>query len=298
MKQQFFGNKEAPLFGVYHEPRGRHARGKRAVLFCPPIGQEYNRTHWTLRLLAKQLARKGQHVMRMDYSGTGDSAGFMTDVESLSAWHRDIELGIEQLKRDSGVSTVMLLGQRLGASLAASVAIERPDVNALVSWELVIDGRVWLDELRQMHARMLDLWVCKMTTDNDDQREEILGSLFRRELIADIESLHLKPDQIIQPQLIIEQESKQRDLGDLDPSLQKVIHDPRPGNWGELRELETAYLRPRVLQQIVRLTEFMFDRLDRFGALDIDAQVARQTTVPAISIPVSMNRDFANTPVP
>ena len=282
MKQQFFGDNQRPLFGVYHAPRGRTRRSRRGVLICPPIGQEYNRTHWTLRLMANQLARKGIHVMRMDYSGIGDSAGAVMDITSLATWQDDIQLGIERLKTESGVDTVMLVGQRMGAALAAKVAMQRPDVNALVSWETVVDGQAWLDELRTMHARMLDLWVCKMATDDSDTHEEILGSLYRRELIDEIKNLRLNLAEVIQPQLIVEQKSLARDLGRLDDGLQKIIYDSRPGTWGDLLNLETAFLRPQVMREMVRLIEFTFDRLDHFNALEIAAPT---TPIASVSIP-------------
>ncbi len=89
MKPLFFGNPERPLFGVYHPPRGTASQPPRAVLICAPLGQEYIRTHWTLRLFAKQLNRKGIHVFRMDYEGTGDSAGRLDEVTSLETWDRE-----------------------------------------------------------------------------------------------------------------------------------------------------------------------------------------------------------------
>ncbi len=270
--QQFFGHPESPLFGVYHAPRGGRASAGRAVLICPPIGQEYVRTHWCLRLLANQIARGGAHVLRLDYHGLGDSAGRVDQVDSLEVWRRNVRAGIEQLKSLADVDTVMLIGQRLGGTLAADVATQSPDVNSVVLWEPVLDGAVYLDALRTMHARMLDLWVCKMQTPDDDSREEILGSMYARSLLAEIEAVRLDVGQIPQPQLVVETEGSQRGLDHVEPSLQKIIYDKREPSWSDLRELESAYLRPAISRQIVKRVNDMFGRLEQFNALSLPTE--------------------------
>ena len=169
----------------------------------------------------------------------------------------------------------MLLGQRFGGTLAAEVAKRRPDVNSVVLWEPVIDGRIYLNQLRAMHAEMLDLWVCKMSTQNDEVAEEILGARFSRSLLNEIEALELCVGDIPQPQLAIKiREGTLNSTAHPDPSLQKIIVDDRQPSWTDLRELESAYLRPEVSRRIVKLVGQMFDRLDQFNALTSDLQSA------------------------
>ena len=265
--QQFFGHPESPLFGVYHAPRGKRAADARAVLICPPIGQEYIRTHWCLRLVANQVARGGAHVLRLDYHGLGDSSGQVKQVDSLRLWQNNICDAIEHVKRISGAETVMLLGQRFGAALAGTVAGTRPDVNSVVMWEPVSNGFDYLSQLRAMHAEMLDLWVCKMTTQNDEGAEEILGSMYSRKLLNEIERLQLAVGEIPQPQLIVKSRESDLDLSHPESSLLKVIEDKRETSWNDLRELESAYLRPEISRRIVKLVREMFDRLEKFDAL-------------------------------
>ena len=138
MQQQFFGHPEFPLFGVYHPPRGGNTNA-RAVVICPPVGQEFNRSHWALRMLATQLARKGVHVFRFDYHGVGDSAGNTDQIESLDSWTRNIGQAVEHLKKLSGVRNVMLIGLRLGGLLAAKTAFRSSDVNSIILWEPVVN---------------------------------------------------------------------------------------------------------------------------------------------------------------
>ena len=267
MKHHFFGNPASQLFGVYHRPRGIAVKPARAVLICPPVGQEYIRTHWCLRLMANQLCRTGAHVLRMDYRGIGDSAGSLQDVQSLDQWNEDIQTGVQRVKDLSGAGTVMLVGLRMGAMMAAQVARQRSDVNSLVLWEPVEDRHNYLDELRAMHRKMLDLWVCKMKTPNDDHVEEILGSRFSRALIESIEKSKSDFSSIVQPQLIVVPQQPVVNYVHVEPSVQKVIRVEDEYNWGELRSLETAWLRSQNARQIVDLTKGMFERLTELKAL-------------------------------
>ena len=269
MSQSFFGPTSAQLFSVYHKPRGKKFDQSRATLICAPIGQEYIRTHWSLRLMANQLARKGVHVLRFDYSGMGDSAGSIEQIASIDQWKSDIELAIEELKTRSGAETVMLLGQRYGSFLASEVAKYRSDVNSIVCLEPTLNGLEYLNGLREMHRQMLDLWVCKMTSPNDEQFEEILGSRFRRTILNEIEASHLDFTSIIQPQLIIDSHESNKSFSHPVEAIQKVVVHDRPSNWDDLRELETAYLRPEMTRTIVKTVDDMFARLKRFNALQL-----------------------------
>ncbi len=273
MKHFFFGKPESQLFGVHHRPRGIAKKPTRAVLICPPIGQEYIRTHWCLRLMANQLCRNGAHVLRMDYSGMGDSAGCLQDMRSLERWTEDLLTGIERLKELSGAGTVMLVGLRMGAMLAAQAAGRSNDVNSLVLWEPVEDGESYLKELRAMHRRMLDLWVCKMTTPNDDQVEEILGSRYSRSLIESISESKNDFSKIVQPQLIVV--PKQPVVNFVHPvsGIQKVVLVDEEYNWNDLRSLETAWLRSQTAREIVGFSKQMFERLDQRKALAAPALV-------------------------
>ena len=284
MSARFFGHPESPLFGVYHARRVRtpsanvKKTGIRAAVICPPIGQEYIRTHWCLRLLANQLARKGVSVLRFDYHGLGDSFGTPDQIQSLADWTQNIEQAINHLKAESGAQTVMLIGQRLGGLLASKVAIQRPDVNSLALWEPVISGCDYLVELRSMHAQMLDLWVCSINTLNNAQSEEILGTRYSRSLLDEIEQTKLNVEKIIQPQLILDVDSANESYSHPEPSLQKVIIEPGEGRWDDLQVFETARLRPKSTMTIVKTVSEMFNRLNRFAALKIENDSSATST--------------------
>ncbi len=144
MNPFFFGRSERPLFGIYHPPRGTPRNV--GIVICPPMGQEYMRTHRALRQLALQLTRAGNHAMRFDYSGTGDSSGENQEA-ALAAWLEDLGTAAEELKDTAGVRSVSLVGIRLGATLAFLASAARSDVDSVVLWDPVVDGAAYVREI-------------------------------------------------------------------------------------------------------------------------------------------------------
>jgi len=270
MNPLFFNNSTGgQLYGVYHSPpAAKQSAAARAVVICPPLGQEYIRSHWGCKLLAKQLARGGAHVLRFDFSGHGNSAGDIGQQRSLQFWNDDIGQAIDWIREKSSATSAMLLGLRFGASLAALTAQQRPDVHSLVAWEPVVDGASYLRDLRKMHARMIDLWVSKTSTPNDSEREEILGFDFSRSLLNEIEQVKLDLRELYLPQLIVDLESNPQSYSHIEPSLQRTLRTNDEANWDQLPTMETAWLRPQTTRLIVKTVADMFDRLERIGALD------------------------------
>lgn len=268
MNPQFFGSNNSELFGTLHTARGGGSLPARAVVICPPIGQEYIRSHWCMRLLAGQLARKGMHVLRFDYFGIGDSAGSSDDVEQLETWRANIGSAIELMQNEFNVDSVTLFGLRAGATLAASVAMESDDVHSLLMWEPVWDGGKSLNEMRNMHAEMLDLWVCKMVTENGSEAEEILGSRYSRTLLDQFEQLKIDWQAIEQPHLVFDLVETRKQYASLaDNRMRKVELTDDENSWNDLKQLETAWLRPLTTRSIVTHTVDLFDRLERFEIL-------------------------------
>jgi pimeloyl-ACP methyl ester carboxylesterase len=145
MSAFYFGDSEAPLFGFYHGPSGRPVR-RAGVVICNPMGQEYLRSHRSLKGLAERLSGLGYHVLRFDYHGTGDSAGGGEEI-ALGRWADDACQAVEELKAMSGVRTVGVIGVRLGAVVAATTASRRDDVTDIALWDPVVDGGDYLGAL-------------------------------------------------------------------------------------------------------------------------------------------------------
>lgn len=141
-----FGTGARRLFGIYAPGRGE-GRTARAAVLCAPWGQEYLRSHRSMRQLGVQLGTAGFHTLRFDYFGTGDSAGEMTEA-TVAGWEDDLSQAIDELRDSSGAERVSLVGLRLGGTLAARVAVQRPrEVRDLVLWDPVVSGRDFVDEL-------------------------------------------------------------------------------------------------------------------------------------------------------
>ncbi len=149
MRPFFFGEAERPLFGVY-EPPWAAARNTGVVL-CYPGAQEYNATHWAFRKLTSLLSSAGYHVLRFDWSCTGDSAGESADGRP-ETWIQDLRLAVEELREQAGIRAVSLIGMRLGATLAYRCAMEFA-VRELVLWEPVVSGVDYVRDLRALDDR-------------------------------------------------------------------------------------------------------------------------------------------------
>ena len=148
----FFGPDERQLFASYHPPA--NAGGQTLTVICPPIFTEYNRTHSILRKLAFSLAEHGHHVIRFDYSGTGDSFGTLED-STVNDWTEDIRRAVQEGVELTGCSLVRILGVRMGALLACASLGGSSDVDRLVLWDPVSDGPEYQRSLlRRLQAKL------------------------------------------------------------------------------------------------------------------------------------------------
>lgn len=156
MEPSFITADDRSLLVTYHPPTQLFR--DEAVLICPPFFGEYLRSHAALRRLAGGLADTGYHVMRLDYSGTGDSSGAFGDA-TVDNWATDVHSAIAELKAVSGVNTVQLVGVRYGALVAAIVAVQDATISRLVMWDPVVRGDHYLEQLEDTHKRLLDAHV-------------------------------------------------------------------------------------------------------------------------------------------
>jgi pimeloyl-ACP methyl ester carboxylesterase len=183
----YFGTSSRRLFGLYTPGS---ARASRAVVLCPPWGQEYLRAHRSIRHLGNLLSRAGIHVLRFDYFGTGDSAGEMADAD-LKGWQNDIGTAIEELKDTAGVTRVALVGLRLGGTLAARVAAGRKaEVEKLVLWDPVVNGDEYLTEMRKLDAEIAETLAMRTTGPGDDS-DRLLGFDLPERMRKEIETVDL-----------------------------------------------------------------------------------------------------------
>ena len=141
----FFGPDDKKLYGMWSPSQAVSAKDE-AFLLCYPFGQEYLLIHRAFRQLTAQLQRAGFSVLRFDYYGTGDSMGESMEVDA-DIWRQNIHDAISELKLNSGVDSVRIIGARLGGLLAAQVSSERDDVEQVMLWDAPLGGALYLEEI-------------------------------------------------------------------------------------------------------------------------------------------------------
>jgi alpha-beta hydrolase superfamily lysophospholipase len=174
-----------PVFGTYHPPTT--PAQNLAYVICPPLGWESIQCYHSLRQLGEGLAASGFHVIRLAYDGTGESAGDDESPSRVRAWLDSIHQAADTLAAVQGVTGVGLVGVRIGATLAAQVATERP-VAALVLWEACPSGAHYVREMEILASAApgakAQLLVAETTGGIDAG-----GYVLSRETLADLSAL-------------------------------------------------------------------------------------------------------------
>jgi alpha-beta hydrolase superfamily lysophospholipase len=152
MRPLFFGDGHRQLFGAYHAVPETSEQRDAAVVLAYPSVFEYNMSHWALRKLAAILARAGFPTLRFDYYGTGDSAG-ETGSGLPSDWVGDIHAAADEVRDLSGARRLMIVGLGLGASLGVLAVESGLEVEQLVLWDPVVNGRDYIRALERLDER-------------------------------------------------------------------------------------------------------------------------------------------------
>lgn len=143
---EFFGAGEEMMCGWFHPAAAAADRGT-VVVLCPALGFDLICSYRSWRILAERLAAAGFGVLRFDYLATGNSAGNPEEPHQVARWLRSIELAVEHARARTGAERVVLVGLRLGATLAACAARTIPGVDSLVLWSPFRSGRLYAREL-------------------------------------------------------------------------------------------------------------------------------------------------------
>ena len=185
------------LAGVEHFPATGKARA--AVVMVHPFAEEKKFSHRVLVNLSRELARRDVASLRFDLSGCGDSFGESAD-RTLDDWLYDIDSACNQFELHHQPAPIVVLGLRLGATLALAAQSDNPWAKALVLWEPVISGRKYIDEI--LRRRMIKEMMT--TGKKATGREQVLAQLdadgfldldgiaVGRQLIEDISALDAK----------------------------------------------------------------------------------------------------------
>lgn len=150
----FFGTAQRNLFGILQRPtQGAQRAG---VILCNAFGQEAIRAHRMMRVLAERLVRQGHPVLRFDYFGSGEAMGEDVDAD-LEGWTKDLLTADSELRQRTGVNQTIWMGMRLGATVALKASQQAPSgLKCLILWDPVIDGKRYLEHLRERHVAVLE----------------------------------------------------------------------------------------------------------------------------------------------
>ena len=242
----FFFGADGGLFGMYHAPT---LPARRAVLMCPPLGQDLIRCHRVYRQLAQALMAQGLAVLRFDYHGTGDSAGDSVHVD----WDRcvaDTVIAADELRRRAGVERVVAFGARLGGSIALCAA-SRARFAEVIAWDPVLDGDAYVAALDAMQAALReDADRFTRPRSHADVAEQWLGFDVGAALRDQLSALRVTPADV--PTMVLDSlpVSAEPRWEALVSSRGRVAALSPPTPWDDLRRLETAILSQPLIQAV------------------------------------------------
>jgi len=143
----YFESAAHGLFAWLHRPAVQAAPGLGLVI-CKPFGNDALCAHRSMRAFAEAAVELGVPALRFDYRGTGDSDDIDPEADQIDVWRQDVAAAVSELRRQTGVQRVCLLGFRLGALLAILAAAGSEAVTAVMVVAPVLSGRRYLRELR------------------------------------------------------------------------------------------------------------------------------------------------------
>lgn len=147
------------LHGILHEAQALPARG--LLVVCGPFAEEKKCAHRPLVDAARHLSERGFAVLRFDYRGCGDSEGAFRDF-TLDDWLADTHAAIDFAKRELAPDWTGVAGLRMGAALADHAVRGRGDIDCLILWQPVIDGK------RYVAQNLRRSMIKAMLTDGDE----------------------------------------------------------------------------------------------------------------------------------
>jgi len=185
----YLPSKNSSLFAWLHTPESS-ASTHHGVLICSPALYKHVHAHRSLRHLAEDLADAGMTVCRLDYHGTGDSAGSDEDPDRLATWIENIQDAIVWMRKTQGCRTISIVGVRLGALLAMKATQSVP-VDNLVLWAPVVKGRLFVREMQALGLTALPAPIAE--EGNDIEAAGFVISEQTARDLATLDALTLRP---------------------------------------------------------------------------------------------------------
>jgi exosortase A-associated hydrolase 2 len=176
------------------EPRG-------TILYVAPFATEAGHSRRVVARLARLLSQKNYRTVVVDHYGCGDSEGNFEDAR-WEIWRQDT-LSVCEWLGANGCERVILCGLRLGALLAAEVAMLSPlPVEQLIFFQPALNGAASLSQFIRSHMQPEDLpaEIALKVSDTGQRRTlsledpvNIDGYLLAPGLIRTIDNLKMEP---------------------------------------------------------------------------------------------------------
>lgn len=248
----FFQVANRSLFAVHYAPPdgAQHVRSP-AVLICGSLGHEYPRAHRNLQQLAVQLAQRGCHVLRFDYSGCGNSEE-ACEGGSVDAWCQEIEGAVAELQRLSEQDQLAFVGVRVGAALGAQTPTRL--WKRMVLWDPVCDGSQWLALLDNFHQQAL-MSLHYYGAKREAKRGQLFGLCMSPQKEQGLGSLRIEPflQRVEIPVLVIGSDRYwlHQTLPEGMSNQVRVVNSGDAIRWDEAQYTESAFSSPCIQQEIV-----------------------------------------------
>ena len=141
----YFGGR----FGWLHLPDPKETSPAYCAVVCSAYGQEEMCTHYGVMGLADDLARAGVPTLRFDYLGACNS----DDGEvNLLGFIEDTVRAVECVRQHAGKLPVVLIGVRLGSTVALYAMEHIAGLAGVVLMGPVLSGKIYMREVRAAAA--------------------------------------------------------------------------------------------------------------------------------------------------
>jgi pimeloyl-ACP methyl ester carboxylesterase len=182
-----------PVFATVHEPTASPRSGI-GVVFCPPFGWAELCVHRSTRAWAEKLAANGHTALRLDFPGSGDSAGAPRDPARLPAWMAAAAGAAAWLRASESCERIVAIGIGLGGMIALAAIGDGAPIDDAVLWAVPRRGGLLLRELRtfaQMASNEDEIDAHPTDSLATHEWLEIAGFGLSAETVRDLEALDL-----------------------------------------------------------------------------------------------------------
>ncbi len=195
----FFQNKGENLFGIFYLPlEGIFEKHKTGIVMCQPFAMESMVMQRVEVDIARNLAKNRFPVFRFHYRGCGESEGVSRDV-TFSSQISDTLCAIKYfMDQIDGIDSILLLGLRMGGSVAIKVSELEPLVKYLILCEPVVKLKNYFYELlRSKKIFLLSKGEKSVSIEQlhseliNNGKLDVLGYLVHKEIFTETESIDL-----------------------------------------------------------------------------------------------------------